>query len=261
MTMFPVLATSPLTTSASPTRAPRALLGALLTGLFGLVGCGGSDKPAESPNSEWVVEDDTDTHEELDVMQEFGGMNQEKVDRTFKKAYPALAQCLMEGQRRVKFLGGDVQFLVKVDMTGKARHAHIEESNLGDYETEQCMLDALKSHRWPKPVGGRIGLARSSIGFDPPSDVRPPVAWSDQDIQRVLGTLSSDLSACGGGGPFFLTAYVKTNGGVLSVGVAHSDEQGDATARCLVETVKNATFGSPGSWPAKVSFRDRKSVV
>ena len=28
-----------------------------------------------------------------------------------------------------------------------------------------------------------------------------------------------------------------------------------ATARCLVETVKNATFGSPGSWPAKVSFR------
>lgn len=219
-----------------------------------LPACGGSEKKTETP-SEWVVEKDTEEDSGLEVMQEFGGMNQEKVDRTFKKLYPTLSECLMEGQRRVKFLGGDVHFLVKVDMTGSARFAHIEESNLGDYETEQCMLDAIRSSRWPKPVGGRIGLARSSIGFDPPSDVRPPVAWTDRDIATALGKLSDELSACGRGGPFSITAYVKTNGSVLSAGVAHSDETGDETARCLVETVKAATFGSPGSWPAKVTFR------
>lgn len=259
MTMFPVRAARADASKASPIQRPSrrraTLLTAALASLISLAGCGGSEKKAESPESEWVVEPDNDTGEELDVMQEFGGMNQEKVDRAFRKVYPALSECLMAGQRRVKFLGGDVQFLVKVDMTGRARHAHIEQSNLGDYETEQCMLDAIKSRRWPKPVGGRIGLARSSIGFDPPGDVRPPVPWSDQDIQKALSTLSPDLSACGRGGPFLITAYVKTNGGVLSAGVAHSDEAGDETARCLVDAVKGATFGSPGSWPAKVTFR------
>lgn len=216
--------------------------------------CGGTQKKTE-PQSEWVVEKDTETDSGLDVMQEFGGMNQEKVDRAFKKLYPVLTECLMDGQRRVKFLGGDVQFLVKVDMTGSARYAHIETSDLGDYETEQCMLDAIRGSRWPKPVGGRIGLARSSIGFDPPSDVRPPVQWSPSDIETALSELDGDLSACGRGGPFSITAYIKTNGSVLSAGVAHSDESGDETARCLVEAVKSASFGSPGSWPAKVTFR------
>jgi hypothetical protein len=216
--------------------------------------CGGSEKKAETP-SEWVVEKDNDDDSGLEVMQEFGGMNQEKVDRTFKKLYPTLSECLMQGQQRVKFLGGDVQFLVKVDMTGQARHAHIEESNLGDYETEQCMLRAIRDSRWPKPVGGRIGLARSSIGFDPPGDVRPPVQWSSDDVETALGKLSDDFAACGRGGPFAITAYVKTNGSVLSAGVAHSDESGDETARCLVDAVKAASFGSPGSWPAKVTFR------
>ena len=63
------------------------------------------------------------------------------------------------------------------------------------------------------------------------------------------------LAACGGGGPFSVTAYVKTNGSVLSAGVAHSDDQGDDAAKCIVEAVKHAKFASPGSWPAKVTFR------
>lgn len=257
MTSSPALLPSPhraaKTTSAH--RASRALVSALvLAAASASSACGGSEKKAETP-SEWVVEKDTDQDSGLDVMQEFGGMNQEKVDRTFKKLYPTLSECLMDGQRRVKFLGGDVQFLVKVDMTGTARHAHIEESNLGDYDTEQCMLRAIRESRWPKPVGGRIGLARSSIGFDPPGDVRPPVQWSSGDVETALGKLDGDLASCGRGGPFAITAYVKTNGSVLSAGVAHSDESGDDTARCLVEAVKSASFGSPGSWPAKVTFR------
>lgn len=256
MTSFPSSSFSRRSRESSRVRqTSRAALAVVaLCSAAAPLACGGSQKKAE-PQSEWVVEKDTETDSGLDVMQEFGGMNQDKVDRAFKKLYPVLSECLMTGQRRVKFLGGDVQFLVKVDMTGSARFAHVEESNLGDYETEQCMLDAIRAARWPKPVGGRIGLARSSIGFDPPGDVRPPVDWSARDIETVLSTLNGDLSACGRGGPFLITAYIKTNGAVLSAGVAHSDESGDETARCLVEAVKGASFGSPGSWPAKVTFR------
>jgi hypothetical protein len=63
------------------------------------------------------------------------------------------------------------------------------------------------------------------------------------------------MASCGGGGPFNITAYVRTNGSVLSAGVAHSDDAGDKTAACLVEAIKHAKFGSPGSWPAKLTFR------
>jgi hypothetical protein len=118
------------------------------------------------------------------------------------------------------------------------------------------MLKILKRSTWPKPVGGYIGLARWSIGFDAPGDVRPPIDWSSTEIEETLadGQNQQSLAACGGGGPFEITAYISRSGKVISAGVAHSDDNGEDTAQCLVSTLKNMSFPSPGSWQAKVSF-------
>ncbi len=229
-----------------------ARLAALSSVALLALACGGQAPEAKNPD--WVVEQDNEP-EQLEVMQEFGGMNQEKVDRVFKRVSGDLSQCLLDGQKRVEFLGGDVSFFLLVDLTGHAKAAHIEQSNLGDYETEQCMLSVLREQKWPKPVGGKLGKVTSSIGFDPPEDVRPPVSWDSENAEGGVEKIQSELSACGGGGPFSVTAYVKTNGAVLSAGVAHSDEQGDDAARCIVDAVKHARFSSPGSWPAKVTFQ------
>ncbi len=229
----------------------RRLLG--LASLLPLVlACSKSAPPAEEPRYE--LDDEEESSGGPEMMAEFGGLNEEKVARVFKNVQPALSDCLMKGYSRVEFLGGEVRFLVNVNLSGRAESAFIESSNLGDYETERCMLRELASQKWPKPVGGRIGPARNSIAFDPPSDVRAPVDWSTSDVRTALAQGSDDLRACGGNGPFVITAYVNTNGSVMSAGVAHSDPNGEAAAECLLNAVRSLRFPSPGSWPAKVTF-------
>jgi len=215
-----------------------------------------SSKQAPEPKTSAVqLDDEPDDSGGVEMTQEFGGMNEEKVKRTIENLYPSLSECLMNGSKRVDFLGGEVAFLVKVNTAGQAMAAHAERSTLGDFASERCMLGELKKSRWPKPVGGRIGLARTSIAFDPPSDVRPPVEWSESDVRDALEDHRSELQACGRGGPFEITAYVDTKGRVMTAGVAHADDSGEEAASCLVQAVEGIKFGSPGSWPAKVTFR------
>ncbi len=219
-----------------------------------VTGCGGDPKETKKPGYE-IDDERDDSNGGMEMMQEFGGMNEEKVSKTIEGLYPSLTDCLMKGYERVEFLGGEVAFLVKVNLKGEAIAAQAERSTLGDFQSEQCMLGKLKDSRWPKPVGGKIGLARTSIAFDPPADVRAPVEWSESDIATVLSEADSELTGCGRGGPFSVTAYVNTRGKVMSAGIAHADDNGDDVAACIVGVVQHIKFPSPGSWPAKVTFR------
>lgn len=222
-----------------------------------LIACGGKNKPADDATAIEIDNEDEFDNGDMEMMQEVGGMNEEKVTRTFKRLQPTLSQCLMDAGRGQDYLFGDVAFLVVVDQTGTATAAFAEKSNLGSYEAEKCMLGALKASKWPKPVGGLVGHARNGMGYDAPEDVRPPVEWSSSDIEETLSDSENAgaLAACGGGGPFEITAYVEPSGRVLSAGISHTVENGEEAASCLVSAVEGMTFTSPGSWRAKVTFR------
>lgn len=187
---------------------------------------------------------------------EIGGLNEEAVEAAFKRSLDSLQTCLSEGSSRVEFLAGSVAFFLKIDSSGRAEHAHLESSTLGDRETERCMLRVLRKRRWPKPVGGEVGLARKSFEFDPPNDVRPPTEWAEEEVRPAIEKLRDKLRGCKNGhrGSFRATAYVAADGSVLAAGVTPPDEAGEDEVDCLVEVVQQATFPSPGSWPAKVSF-------
>ncbi|HEX9620430.1 MAG TPA: AgmX/PglI C-terminal domain-containing protein [Polyangiaceae bacterium] len=219
--------------------------------------CGGASREAKSADDASEEGEVPDVIPGLEVSGEIGGLNQEKVDETFTTTLGDLERCLNDGAERVEFLGGSVSFLVKIDLSGRLSHAFVEQSTLGDRETEKCMLSALRARDWPKPVGGDVGLARKSFEFDPPSDVRPPTPWSDEMLDDALGELKEELGDCGNGslGSVTATMYVDTDGSVLAAGIAADDEAGEDAADCLAATLKGATFPSPGSWPAKVSFR------
>ena len=97
-------------------------------------------------------------------------------------------------------------------------------------------------------------FVQSSIGFDPPEDVRPAQPWDSELADSALEGLAPTLDGCGGGGHYSITAYVDTSGSVLAAGVAHSEADGDDAGRCMVDAVKSAQFPSPGSYPAKLTF-------
>lgn len=237
-------------------RSRLTVLPILLLGLS-VASCGKKQKEADSA-ADVEVDNSDEFDDGMEMMQEFGGMNEEKVQSTFNRITPDLAGCLKSAGNGRKYLHGDVSFLIKVNMEGQAEVAHAKSSNLGSYQAERCMLDILKNTRWPKPVGGRIGLINyGPMGYDAPDDVRLPVQWTPSDIEKTLSDPhnAETLSACGRGGPFEITAYVESTGKVLSAGIAHTDDEGEETAQCLVSAIEKITFNSPGSWKAKVTFR------
>jgi hypothetical protein len=224
------------------------VLPALLT-----LACGDSAPPAKTADDKPETEEPNRSR--LSMSSEIGGLDEEKVNAAFEATLSGLERCLHQGSSRVEFLGGSVSFFVKIDTSGRADGAYLEKSTLGDRETEKCMLDTMRKRKWPKPVGGEHGLARKSFDFDPPNDVRAPADYDNDHLGKGLDKISGKLASCKGKkGSYEATIYVATDGSVLSAGVTPPDEDGEESVDCLVSTLKSASFPSPGSWPAKVTF-------
>jgi hypothetical protein len=215
--------------------------------------CSESAPPAKTADD--TPETKEPNRSRLTMSSEIGGLDEDKVNAAFESSLSGLERCLHEGSSRVEFLGGSVSFFVKIDTTGHADGAYLEKSTLGDRDTEKCMLDTMRKKKWPKPVGGEHGLARKSFDFDPPNDVRAPAEYDDGHLSKGLDKISGKLASCKSKkGSYEATIYLATDGSVLSAGVTPPDEDGEESVDCLVSTLKSASFPSPGSWPAKVTF-------
>ncbi|MFC1641394.1 AgmX/PglI C-terminal domain-containing protein [Myxococcota bacterium] len=231
--------------------------GLLLTIGFALLTACSQSPPPRAAVREPEPQDARDQHRELETTGELGGLNEEQVTRAFERCMRGLQQCINDGAERVEYIGGDVGFALEVDRSGSLTNAYLEHSTLGDRDTERCMLNVLKQERWPKPIGGDKGLARKSFSFEPPKDVRPPVDWPSDHIERSLAKLSGDLAECTSAdlGSFTATLYVDTSGKAISAGIAPPSAQAEQAADCLLGVLMAARYPSPGSWAAKVSFQ------
>jgi hypothetical protein len=229
-----------------------ALVGALLLA----AGCGGGEPAPRTAADQEATEPGAPAGNGMGVESEIGALDQDKAQQTFERATQQLFRCFSKGVQRIPFLGGEIRFKVRVTQEGTTRWAFVKESTLGDHETEACMLAALRSAAWPKPVGGE-GLAENSFTFEPSSDERPPVGWSPEQLGEPFKKARGELSACHqktGGGALRATLYVDTDGKALGVGVASADERGEGAIPCVVDVLRGITYPSPGSYAAKVSI-------
>ncbi|WP_437717571.1 AgmX/PglI C-terminal domain-containing protein [Sorangium sp. So ce448] len=218
------------------------------------LGCGGA-----APTSVAPVMVDAEPVEtsgpKMSSGSEIGGMNEEKVQAAFERASSRLSRCYQKGVQRIPYLGGEIRFKVRVTEEGTARWAFVKDSNLGDRETEACMLSVLKATRWPKPVGGE-GLAENSFTFEPSSDERLPVPWTPDQLGTPYKKARPALASCrsqAGASQIKATLYIDTDGKPLSVGVSSNDERGEEAAECVAGALREITFPSPGSYASKVS--------
>ncbi len=186
---------------------------------------------------------------------EIGALDEAKVKAAFKKAADGLGACFNKGAERVPYLAGEVRFELRIAKSGSVRWAYVKDSNLGDRETEECMLGVLKAASWPRPQGGE-GRAENTFNFEPGGDDRPPVAWTPEQLGKPFKTAKSALGQCrkkAGTGALRATLYVDTDGKAKAVGVASADEKGEAAVPCVIGTLQALTFPSPGSYASKVS--------
>jgi hypothetical protein len=216
-----------------------------------LVACGGSEPPAQAPEQ---AAPPPEVRPKLQMHSELGSVDPDAVTRVFHELGDRFTKCQQQGLDRVEVLAGRVKFFVRISDEGAAKWAYLEDSELGDRETEKCLIAAALDARWPKPDGGEAE-ARYSMDL-PLQTTRPPNDWGSDKVSASLEKSAGALQACkSGGSSFHATMYVGPGGRVLAAGVATGAKDQDEKADCLAGVLgKLRGLPSPGSWPAKVSF-------
>jgi hypothetical protein len=219
-------------------------------GIALLVACGG-EPPARAPEPATTA---TAARPALQMQSELGTVDPEAVTHVFHELGDRFEKCQQEGVERVEVLAGRVKFFVRIASDGSAKWAYLEDSELGDRETEKCLVAAAMQARWPKPDAGDAEV-RYSMDL-PLQTTRPPNDWSSDKVTAALARNAEALGACeGGSAGLRATIYVGPGGRVLAAGVASSSKMDDAKADCVTRVLARLRgLPSPGSWPAKVSF-------
>jgi hypothetical protein len=225
--------------------------------------CGGAKAPeAESPRSE-VQEPKLETASRKggrgpSVSQELGEIDPKEAEATFQRIQGKFQGCQKSGMKRVGPVAGDVKFFVRIGSDGRAKYVVLEDSTLGDLETERCMVDAVQGATWPVPRGGSEAEARKGYSFDA-GDEREPTQWGADKVQAAVAKRDTELKKCTQGttGSFKVTVYVepdKKEGRVLSVGIAAPNHDASAKVDCIASAVREMKFPSPGGYLAKATF-------
>jgi hypothetical protein len=218
------------------------------------LGCGG-EPPPKAPEAAHEEGPPPEKKPSLKMKSELGTVDPAAVTRTFSALDDKFTGCQKRGLGRVEVMSGSVKFFVRIGEDGAAKWTYLEGSELGDRETERCLLDAVMGAQWPRPDGGD---AEAHYGMELPlQSTRAPNEWNADKVAAALGKHGDAIDKCkaGANAAFHATMYVGPGGKVMSAGVSTSNKDGADKADCLSGVlVKMKGLPSPGSWPAKVGF-------
>lgn len=260
-------------------------MGAAIAALA-VVACGGGAPPpkVEPPKEESRGEGGGPTPM---VQQELGSIDQRAVEKKFFELEDKIEGCHQKGRDRIEYLSGDVKVFLRIDASGHVRYGYLEESTLGDRDTEKCILDVFANATWPKPQGGEAEV-RNGFGWGAGGE-REPASWSADKVTSALDEdkeAKKELAKCKAGhkAEFAVTAYVvhaepeetepapkhgkaggkpskKTpkvdkdrTGRFQAVGMAAPNMEASQKIDCLVDALKHVKLPNPGSYAAKVTF-------
>jgi hypothetical protein len=226
-----------------------------LTTAIALVACG---KPPEdmasAPAAETSGAEPTrDEANDLSVSGLRGTLSQHEIQNALEPRMPKFSRCVQRRAGEVEWVAGSMEFQFRVALDGRVAQVYPSQSNMGDRETERCMLEVAQGTRFPPPHGGEAEFSWSlEVPLDP--DLREPVAWTAVEAGEVLAQALPVLKEQCPGGPYRVTTFVDTEGKVVAAGVATPEEASAGQLDCVVQQVQGLSFASPGSYAAKLRF-------
>jgi hypothetical protein len=224
-----------------------------------MFGCGGAVATAEptAPLSVPAAEDEATPSRTVAATAEIGGLNEREAEDSFRASLDGLQACVSDGVERLEFMGGSIEFAVKVDASRQARSVWASHSSLGERSTEKCMFEALRAVSWPAPQGGTFGIARNSFEFEPRKGSPTPAVWDAGRVANVVEHLHGSLDECGDASTdgLLITLYIGENGRALAGGAESAEPVEESEVDCVVDTLLNARYPRPERTPTKVRFQ------
>ncbi|MEM1417551.1 MAG: AgmX/PglI C-terminal domain-containing protein [Myxococcota bacterium] len=221
-------------------------------------GCGGGDAPpaaepapaAEATQGDEAPPPPPPREDGLAVEGILGTISERAVQRTMEGRQGRYLRCFGERYEANELLAGTFVLSFRIKTDGSVRWVYLAESDVGDRETERCLLRVAEGTRFSRPQGGEAEF-RHSMSVDPLE--REPVAWTADRAAATIAENREAIDACAAAG-VRITAYVAPGGTVTTAGAALDDQEQPEGIDCVLGLVASWTFPDPGSYPAKVSF-------
>ena len=223
-----------------------------------IVGCGGgasAPPPAAAPIA--PAAEAPPATSEVAATAEIGGLDEREAEASFRASLDGLQECVQNGVERLEYMGGSIEFAVKIGADRHAASVWAPQSSLGERSTEKCMFEALRSVTWPAPQGGLFGIARNSFEFEPKKGSPTPAVWDAGRVAEVVDDVHGTLAECGSGelDSMLITLYIGEGGKAIAGGAASDEPLDEAQIDCVVDALLAAQYPRPERTPTKVRFR------
>jgi hypothetical protein len=185
---------------------------------------------------------------ELSVSGLLGTLSSTEIKRALDPHMPEFARCLGRYAEELPWLSGQLHMAFRVGVDGRVRRVFPAQSDLGDRNTERCLLEVAAATRFPAPHGGEAEFTWSVEGPRDP-DVRSPDAYLG--VAAALPVLRAAVATCDAQG-LSVTAYVDDGGRVVSAGAASPQNPTDESLDCVARGLVGLALASPGSYAAKL---------
>lgn len=224
-----------------------------------LAACGGtSARDAETPAPAAQESDWRDVEKPVSDGMVVEGIHGTISDRDANAAlemkYVGIQRCFVRRYKHVAELAGTMRLFFVIATDGSVKTVAPIDSNVGDRDTEKCVLGVVQKTRFPLPQGGEAEFTWN-FTIDPIDAAHTANAVDGAYASAPIQEQLPSLAACGPTAGLLVTAYVRGDGSVLTAGAAGPPEATEAVLDCAALQVRSWTFpGGLGAPISKVSF-------
>lgn len=229
-----------------------------------------------------------EAHEdEMSVTGVLGSLADEDIAQTFRGRWPDVTRCLRETPPKLGYLVGRVELKLRVGADGAPKTAHVQDSTLGHYGAEHCLLELAQTLKFPSPRGGSEAEFSYPIEYKPPRTAAVVMDWPKERVspEKMTNNLIS-LQLCRTTAPtrpapahppkkkhgqhaqpamptgplravpahLRMTMYVAPGGKVITAGLSADGPVDPGIAACFVTSAGGWKLDDPGGRVAKLSF-------
>ena len=221
-----------------------------------LAGCSGGEETgetAEEASSSSGDERPVEHDDGVEISGLMGTIQPDQVQNALTPRMGRFQRCFSQRSGEVELLAGEIRMGFRVHTDGSVAWVHASMTDIGDRETERCILDVARGTRFPRPRGGEAEFSWG-FGLDMADDLRPPLTWTAEALGRHSDDLRGLARTCHASGNFTITAYIQPGGAVLAAGGSSPNADAEAALDCVLEAVRGWELEDPGSYPAKIQF-------
>jgi hypothetical protein len=232
-----------------------------------VAGCGSDPPPPPKEAPKPVVQETAPTPapapkpvetEEMTISGEgvLGSLTDDQIQGPIQQRWPEIQKCKQQN-KPPWYVGGKVMLHFRIARSGDLKKVTIEESTLGNWTIEKCILTIARSLHFSHPRGGEAEFSYP-IEFPARATVRD---WDSMQVSADMVKHKKEIAECGKGvgisnrpPPFRLTLYLGPGGKATSVGFSSPDSIDDAFADCVVSRVRTWKFTDPLGVATRASY-------